>query len=273
MAPRTRRRALQELRESYSPLMELPDAIIIHVLMYADATTLARLTMVNSALHATHVPAALPSRAAVLGYRLPTPRPGESPLRALHYTEMVAARPLCTISADTCHTITCIPKHHSAVWSGSGFEAAAEGSVYAWGGHEQGPDPMDGQPFPQEPACWLSHLGLGQESGPCVRVPQLIGGLSGIVVREVAAGYEHSLLRSACGHVWSCGLGEHGRLGHGSVTSVSRPRRIEALSHVVQVVAGGFQVRARAVMHLTCVCHVPFRPASALVPATARRII
>ena len=93
-----------------------------------------------------------------------------------------------------------------------------------------------------DPPCWLSHLGLGMEVGPCVTRPARISSLPhSLRVLEVAAGYEHSLLRCDSGHVWSCGVGEHGRLGHGSLMSYSSPKRIEGLEHVSLIAAGGFQ--------------------------------
>jgi len=81
----------------------------------------------------------------------------------------------------------------------------------------------------------LSHLGLGQAVGPIVGVPTPICGLGGVRICEVAAGYEHTLLLSACGRVYSCGIGDHGRLGHGwdpvggypNCRDYAVPRRIE----------------------------------------------
>ena len=63
---------------------------------------------------------------------------------------------------------------------------------------------------------------------------------AGLRVLDVAAGYEHSLLRCADGFVYSFGVGAHGRLGHG-LASTATPRRVEAIEHVAQVAAGGFQ--------------------------------
>ena len=92
-------------------------------------------------------------------------------------------------------------------------------------------------------ACWLSHLGIGLSTGRPIRFPRRIGSLASHAIVEVAAGYEHSLFLSDRGAVWSCGVGDHGRLGHGSLEGCDTPRRIESLESVVvvQVVAGGFQ--------------------------------
>ena len=75
-----------------------------------------------------------------------------------------------------------------------------------------------------------------------MRVPAPMAGLSGVTVREVAAGRYHTLLLGACGGVWSCGDEQCGSLGHGDEASLATPRRIEALGQVraVQVAAGFF---------------------------------
>lgn len=163
----------------------------------------------------------------MLGQRLVDPA-SQGGLAALRFAEQRSERPLVTIAADTCHTL-CVGR---------------EGDVWAWGGHEQGPsEEEDDAPPDDEWPCWLLHLGLGREAGPCVTRPTPVRGLPvGVVVIEVAAGYEHSLLRCAAGHIYSCGVGKHGRLGHGlPLASLSQPRRIDALEHVAQCAAGGFQ--------------------------------
>ena len=172
-------------------------------------------------------------RAAFIGQRLCTST-STSPLAALRFAEKLAERPAVTIAADTCHTLS----------------VDREGQVWAWGGHEQGPNEDDDDE--EAPAlgegnlpCWLLHLGLGRETGACVTRPERMVLPLGLRVLEVAAGYEHSLLRCSDGHAWSCGVGEHGRLGHLSLHSSSRPMRIESLERVALVAAGGFQVGAQ----------------------------
>ena len=195
----------------------MPAELIAHLLRHLAAKDLGKVATVCHAMAEAHVPAGLRQRYMMLGYDPPVLRPGESVFEALHFTESVAARPRCTLSADTCHTIF----------------AGADGAVYSWGGHEHGPDDGEdddaaGGPEDDEPRCWLFHLGHGRETGPCVRAPAPMCSLGGLAIREVAAGYEHSLMLSACGRVWSCGVGEYGRLGHGNVQNFSRPRLIEA---------------------------------------------
>ena len=230
MAPSTRAKSRRTTpsTSSCSPLLELPDSIIIHIFSRVPAAGLCSISETCRLLHNEHVPAALPLRAALLGQRL-CMRPDEPPLAALRFAELRAARIKSTISADTCHTM-CV---------------SDGGAVWAWGGHEQGPDNQQGEDDEEDdsdPPCWLSHLGLGMEVGPCVTRPARISSLPhSLRVLEVAAGYEHSLLRCDSGHVWSCGVGEHGRLGHGSLMSYSSPKRIEGLEHVSLIAAGGFQ--------------------------------
>ena len=213
-----------------SLLLDLPDAVILYILKDVPSTSLATLSATCVAMHKDLVPLAVPMRAVMLGQRLCG---AGCLLSALRFAEKRADRPAVTIAADTCHTM-CV-KH--------------DGQVWAWGGHEQGPsdDEMNDE-APRDSPCWLLHLGLGRETGSYVTRPARVVGLPvGLRVLEVAAGYEHSLLRCSDGHVWACGVGEHGRLGHGVLTSSPHPVRIEGLEHVALVAAGGFQVS-----HGTC---------------------
>ncbi|XP_026168133.1 RCC1 domain-containing protein 1 isoform X2 [Mastacembelus armatus] len=47
--------------------------------------------------------------------------------------------------------------------------------------------------------------------------------------RSLALGAEHAILLTASGTVYTWGLGSHGQLGHGSLTSEEEPRAVEAL--------------------------------------------
>lgn len=109
-------------------LVELPDSLIQHVLSFSLAVDLSRLSCVSHDFNSVHVPLAIPLRCALLGREhLPQPPKPEPPLRTLLFCETVAARPPCTISADTCHTMA----------------IGDDGAVRSWGGHEQGPDDED----------------------------------------------------------------------------------------------------------------------------------
>lgn len=140
-----------------------------------------------------------------------------------------------------------------------------KGAVYAWGGGE--PDwsaqdePLvdakkvavlvspskgdaDGSGSSGRPML-LHHLGLGEATTtvPIPR-PRVVGGLTEVRIVEVSAGLSHTLLRSHGGDVYSCGIGLHGQLGHGTQEYVSTPKFIEARAH------GGLQLdrHGRAVM-------------------------
>ena len=230
-------------------LLELPPDLLGVLFAHVPAVGLCSAAAACRALHAEHVPAAARERAVLLGHALPALRPFETALRALRFVELMSERAPSTMSADTCHTL-----------------AIADGSVLSWGGHQQGPmnedeEGDDDDDDENERRCWLAHLGHGRDVGRSVAVATPVVGLGGVVIREVAAGYEHSLFLSAEGRVWSCGVGEHGRLGHGGTDGCAQPRRIEhavldaadaawpfsdparavPFERVVQVVAGGFQ--------------------------------
>eukprot|EP00752_Nemacystus_decipiens_P005974 g5396.t1 len=61
-----------------------------------------------------------------------------------------------------------------------------------------------------------------------------------VPVAAVACGTLHTLILTAVGTVHSCGLGDYGRLGHGSEDSLSRPTLIESLvsERITQIAAG-----------------------------------
>lgn len=207
---------------------------MLHLLALAEASTLARVACTSRAL-AVLVPVAIEQRAKLLGQRL-MPRAGEvTRLLSLRFAERLVARPAVTLAGDTCHTL-CID---------------CDGRAWAWGGHELGPvadEEHDVEPDADEQDSaagqrkWLLHLGLGRDAGPDVLRPERVAlePSAGLRVLDVAAGYEHSLLRCADGFVYSFGVGAHGRLGHG-LASTATPRRVEAIEHVAQVAAGGFQ--------------------------------
>ena len=59
----------------------------------------------------------------------------------------------------------------------------------------------------------LGHGGDDDEA-----VPRLIEALSGVVVKQVAAGYDHSMVLMREGGVFTWGYGRYGQLGHGNYT-------------------------------------------------------
>uniref|UniRef100_A0A3Q2WR04 RCC1 domain containing 1 n=2 Tax=Haplochromis burtoni TaxID=8153 RepID=A0A3Q2WR04_HAPBU len=60
--------------------------------------------------------------------------------------------------------------------------------------------------------------------------------------RSLALGAEHAVLLTATGAVYSWGLGSHGQLGHGGLTSEEEPRAVEALwgMPMTHVATGGW---------------------------------
>ncbi|XP_076589366.1 RCC1 domain-containing protein 1 isoform X1 [Chaetodon auriga] len=80
-----------------------------------------------------------------------------------------------------------------------------------------------------------------ESSGPPLNLPLVPGGhitskapfyrsLSPhLKAKSLALGAEHAILLSASGAVYTWGLGSHGQLGHGGLTSEEEPRAVEAL--------------------------------------------
>ncbi|KAM4618335.1 RCC1 domain-containing protein 1 [Polymixia lowei] len=82
---------------------------------------------------------------------------------------------------------------------------------------------------------------LSEESGPSLNLPLAPGGYIAtkppfyrslspqLKAVSLALGAEHAILLSATGAVYTWGLGSHGQLGHGGLTSEEEPRTVEAL--------------------------------------------
>ncbi|XP_047031157.1 probable E3 ubiquitin-protein ligase HERC2 [Helicoverpa zea] len=109
-----------------------------------------------------------------------------------------------------------------AVHSGGKHALAltADGKVYSWGEGEDGK--------------------LGHGNRITLEVPRLIETLAGERVVGIACGSAHSACVTARGHLYTWGMGEYGRLGHGDDTTQLYPKMVEALSNfrVVQVACG-----------------------------------
>jgi alpha-tubulin suppressor-like RCC1 family protein len=80
----------------------------------------------------------------------------------------------------------------------------------------------------------LGHGGEGNEV-----VPRLIEALSGVAVKQVAAGWGHSMLLTRDGDVFTWGWGYCGQLGHGNTDRQLVPKRVEGLTKVTDIAAGG----------------------------------
>ncbi|XP_059191486.1 RCC1 domain-containing protein 1-like [Centropristis striata] len=89
---------------------------------------------------------------------------------------------------------------------------------------------------------WIMEIETHSESfGPPVKLPLVPGGYIAmkpplyrslspqLMAKSLALSAEHAILLSASGAVYTWGLGSHGQLGHGDLTSEEAPRVVEAL--------------------------------------------
>ena len=79
-------------------------------------------------------------------------------------------------------------------------------------------------------------LGHGGEEDEAV--PRLIKVLNRMAVKQVAAGFAHSMVLTSDGAVYTWGSGFRGRLGHGNTDSQNVPKRVEDLTDVTDIAAG-----------------------------------
>ncbi|CAH2068345.1 unnamed protein product, partial [Iphiclides podalirius] len=109
-----------------------------------------------------------------------------------------------------------------AVHSGGKHALAltADGKVYSWGEGEDGK--------------------LGHGNRLTMEAPRLIESLAGERVVGVACGSAHSACVTARGHLYTWGMGEYGRLGHGDDVTQLAPKMVEAIAafRVIQVACG-----------------------------------
>lgn len=87
-----------------------------------------------------------------------------------------------------------------------------DGLVYSWGKGDNG------------------RLGLGDATMKIV--PTIVEKLRTHRVVHVSVGLSHSMVLTDDGQVFSFGQGEHGKLGHGTLTETRQPKLIEALKDV-----------------------------------------
>jgi alpha-tubulin suppressor-like RCC1 family protein len=85
----------------------------------------------------------------------------------------------------------------------------------------------------------LGHGGAGNEV-----VPRLIEALSGVAVKQVAAGGCHSMVLTRDGDVFTWGDGSLGQLGHGNTDQQLVPKRVESLTNVTDIAAGAAHILA-----------------------------
>ncbi|XP_020288916.1 E3 ubiquitin-protein ligase HERC2 isoform X1 [Pseudomyrmex gracilis] len=103
-----------------------------------------------------------------------------------------------------------------------------DGKVFSWGEGEDGK---------------LGH-------GNCVSLdkPKLIETLKSKRIRDIACGSGHSAAIASNGELYTWGLGEYGRLGHGDTVTQTKPRLVQALvgQRVIQVACGSRDAQTMA---------------------------
>jgi len=95
-----------------------------------------------------------------------------------------------------------------------------DGKVFSWGEGEDGK--------------------LGHGNRTTLDKPRLVEALRAKKIRDVACGSSHSAAISSQGELYTWGLGEYGRLGHGDNATQLKPKLVAALAgrRVVQVACG-----------------------------------
>ncbi|CAB0032033.1 unnamed protein product [Trichogramma brassicae] len=103
-----------------------------------------------------------------------------------------------------------------------------DGKVFSWGEGEDG------------------KLGHGNKTS--IDKPRLIEALKSKRVRDIACGSGHSAAITSNGELYTWGLGEYGRLGHGDTTTHLKPKLVEALvgQNIVQVACGSRDAQTMA---------------------------
>lgn len=106
----------------------------------------------------------------------------------------------------------------------------ADGRVFSWGEGDDGK--------------------LGHGDVTSLDTPRCIETLNGFRVRDVAAGSNHSAAVTSSGELYTWGLGEYGRLGHGDNLTQLTPKRVESLvgQRVVQVSCGSRDAQTLALV-------------------------
>ena len=111
-----------------------------------------------------------------------------------------------------------------AAGEGHCLAATEGGDVFSWGGDQHG------------------QCGHGRTDGRYMqRTPRHVHALGGVHVRNVSAGFSHSLVVTEEGTLYAFGEGNNGRLGHGHLGSEHYPKVVDALRHerITAAAAGG----------------------------------
>ncbi|XP_073987726.1 E3 ubiquitin-protein ligase HERC2 isoform X1 [Rhodnius prolixus] len=95
-----------------------------------------------------------------------------------------------------------------------------DGKVFSWGEGNEG--------------------NLGHGNTQSLEKPRMIEALKSKKIRDIACGSSHSAAITSNGELYTWGLGEYGRLGHGDFVTQFKPKMVKALAghHIVKVACG-----------------------------------
>ncbi|XP_052792637.1 probable E3 ubiquitin-protein ligase HERC1 isoform X2 [Mya arenaria] len=79
---------------------------------------------------------------------------------------------------------------------------------------------------------------LGHGNNSTQKIPKQIAGLSGIMVKQISAGFRHSAAVTEDGDLYTWGEGDYGRLGHGDSASKNLPTKVKDLPPLDHVACG-----------------------------------
>lgn len=103
-----------------------------------------------------------------------------------------------------------------------------DGKVFSWGEGEDGK--------------------LGHGNSISLDKPRLIESLKSKRIRDIACGSGHSAAITSSGELYTWGLGEYGRLGHGDTATQSKPKLVQSLvgQRVIQIACGSRDAQTMA---------------------------
>ncbi len=114
-----------------------------------------------------------------------------------------------------------LPTNLIAIAAGARHSLAlgADGRLFAWG------DNMSGQ------------VGVVTNK-TVIRSPMLVSNFSGVTIKAVGAGTEHTLALDSAGNVYAWGRGNSGQLGYATIASTYAPRQITGIPAMKQIATG-----------------------------------
>lgn len=75
-----------------------------------------------------------------------------------------------------------------------------------------------------------------RDVGRSIFRPKVVEALKGIPCKQVATGLSFTMFLTRHGHVYTCGINNHGQLGHGDTQDRPSPRKLELLQCVASIV-------------------------------------